>query len=165
MSKHNSRTKTVDAEPIRLEAAKQRQHEAGSELLRTHGWLEYGVMLTTVGGLAVRLANQGFQFIEDYAIRLRQVQAVFSSMDPHNNHIRVQFVAITGAEMSAELSPQIDLHLQTLEGNLVWRVTGMHVKQPLETSMEVARKIVLKLTEVSDRFDTWATNVKHGDNR
>jgi hypothetical protein len=34
MSKHNSRTKTVDAEPIRLEAAKQRQHEAGSELLR-----------------------------------------------------------------------------------------------------------------------------------
>jgi hypothetical protein len=146
--------KGTDAETVRVEAGKQRQHAAGKELLRTQGWLEYGVLLTAVGGLAVRFANEGFQFIEDYAVRLRQVQAVFSPEDPKNNHIRVRFVAVTGAEMPAELSTQIELDLQTSEGDLVWRVTGLHVEHPLETSMEIARRILLKLTEVSDRFDS-----------
>jgi hypothetical protein len=101
--------------------------------------LEYRVLLTAVGGLAVRFANEGFQFTGDYAVRLRQVQAVFSPTDPNNNHIRVLFVAVTGAEMPDELSTQIELDLQTSEGNLAWRVTGLHVEHPLETSMEVAR--------------------------
>jgi hypothetical protein len=151
--KHHAGTKVVDAETVRLEAARQRRQAAGRELLRTQGCLEYGVLLTAVGGLAVRFANEGFQFIEDYAVRLRQVQAVFSPTDRDNNHIRVLFVALTGAEMPAELSTQIELDLQTSAGNLGWRVTGLQVERPLETSMEAARKILVKLTEVSDRFD------------
>jgi hypothetical protein len=151
--KHHAGTKVVNAETVRLEAGRQRQHAAGGELLRTQGWLEYGVLLTAVGGLAVRFANEGFQFIEDYAIRLRRVQAVFSTPDRNNNHIRVLFVAVTGADLPAELSTPIELDLQTSQGNLGWRVTGLHVEHPLDTSMEVARKILVKLTFVSDRFD------------
>jgi hypothetical protein len=151
--KHHAGTKVVSAETVRLEAAKQRQHAAGIELLRTQGCLEYGVLLTAVGGLAVRFADEGFQFMEDYAVRRRQVQAVFAPTDRNNNHIRVLFVAVTGAEMPAELSTQIELDLEASEGNLVWRVTGLHVEHPLETSMEVAHKILVKLTEVGDRFD------------
>jgi hypothetical protein len=151
--KHHSGTKAVNAETVRLEAGRQRQHAAGSELLRTQGCLEYGVLLTAVGGLAVRLANEGFQFMEDYAVRLRQVEAVFSPTDGDNNHIRVLFAAVTGGEMPAELSTQIELDLQTSQGNLGWRVTGLHVEHPLETSMAVACKILAKLVEVSDRFD------------
>ncbi len=157
MIKQNPETNEFDSEADRLEAAKQRQQAAGNELLCTQGWLEYGVMLTAVGGLAVRFASEGFQFIEDYAIRLRQVQAVFSPMDPNNNHIRIQFVAVTDAEMPAELSMQIELELQTSEGNLAWRVTGLHVNHSLETSMEVAHMILVKLTEVSNRFDIVAS--------
>ncbi len=149
-------TKPTDAEMVRLEAARQRQHESGRELLRTQGWLEYGVLLTAAGGLAVRLADEGFQFIEDYAVRLRQVQAVFSPMDAQNNHIRVLFVTVTGAEMPTELATRIELDLQTSEENLVWRVTGLRMERPLETSMEIARKILLKLTEISNRFDILA---------
>ncbi len=156
MTDHLLGAKAADTEAVRLEAAIQHQHAMGRELLRTQGWLEYGVLLTAVGGLAVRFANQGFQFVEDYAVRLRHVQAVFSPMDPKNNHIRVLFVALTGAQMPAELSTQIELDLQTSEGNLVWRVTGLHADRPLETSMEVARKILLKLAEVSNRFDILA---------
>ena len=160
MIKRPTRTKVVNAETLRVEAGKQRQHAAGREILRSQGWLEYGVLLTAVGGLAVRFADKGFQFMEDYAVRLRQVQAVFSPRDPNNNHILVRFVAVTGAEMPAELSTQIELELQTSEGNLVWRVTGLHVEHPLETSMEVARKILLKLSEVSDRFDGLANDAE-----
>jgi hypothetical protein len=152
--KHHAGTKVVNAETVRLEAGRQRQHAAGGELLRTQGCLEYGVLLTAVGGLAVRFAREGFQFIEDYAVRLRQVQAVFSPTDRDNNHIRVLFAAVTGADMPAELSTQIELDLQTSAGNLGWRVTGLHVEHPLETSMEAAREILVKLTEVSDRFDS-----------
>jgi hypothetical protein len=151
--KHHAGTKGVNAETVRLEAGRRRLHAAGSELLRTQGCLEYGVLLTAIGGLAVRFANDGFQFIEDYAVRLHQVQAVFSPTDRNNNHIRVLFVAVTGAEMPAELSMQIELDLQTSQGNLGWRVTGLHVEHPLETSMAVACKILAKLVEVSDRFD------------
>jgi hypothetical protein len=136
--KHHAGAKAVNAETVRLEAGRQRQHAAGSELLRTQGCLEYGVLLTAVGGLAVRLADEGFQFIEDYAVRLRQVQAVFSPTDRDNNHIRVLFAAVTGADMPAELSTQIELDLQTSQGNLGWRVAGLHVEHPLETSMAVA---------------------------
>jgi hypothetical protein len=157
MIKHQAGTNAVNAETNRVDAGKERQHAAGTELLRTQGWLEYGVLLTAVGGLAVRLANEGFQFIEDYAVRLRQVQAVFSPTDRNNNHIRIRFVAVMGAEMPAELSTQIELDLQTSEGNLVWRVTGLPVGHPLENSMEVARKILLKLTEISNRFDILAS--------
>jgi hypothetical protein len=151
--KHHAGTKRVNAETVRLEAGKQRQHTAGNELLRAQGCLEYGVLLTAVGGLAVRFASDGFQFIEDYAVRLRQVQAVFSPTDRDNNHIRVLFAAVTGGDMPAELSTQIELDLQTSQGNLGWRVTGLHVEHPLETSMAVACKILAKLVEVSDRFD------------
>jgi hypothetical protein len=151
--KHHAGTKRVNAETVRLEAGKQRQHAAGNELLRAQGCLEYGVLLTAVGGLAVRFASDGFQFIEDYAVRLRQVQAVFSPTDRDNNHIRVLFAAVTGGDMPAELSTQIELDLQTSQGNLGWRVTGLHVEHPLETSMAVACKILAKLVEVSDRFD------------
>src|SRR4051794_37606811 len=121
-------TKAVDAETVRLEAAIQHQQAMGRELLRTQGWLEYGVLLTAVGGLAVRFANEGFQFIEDYAVRLRQIQAVFSPMDSENKHVRVLFVGVAGIEVPAELATQIDLDLQTSEGNLVWRVTGLHME-------------------------------------
>ena len=151
--KHHAGAKAVNAETGRLEAGRQRQHAAGSELLRTQGCLEYGVLLTAVGGLAVRLADEGFQFMEDYAVRLRQVQAVFYPTDHDNNHIRVLFAAVTGADMAAELSTPIELELQTSQGNLGWRVTGLHVEHPLETSMAVACKILAKLVEVSDRFD------------
>jgi hypothetical protein len=48
---------------------------------------------------------------------------------------------------------QIELDLQTSQGNLGRRVTGLHVERPLETAMEVACKILVKLVEVSDRFD------------
>jgi hypothetical protein len=151
--KHHTGTKGVNAETVRLEAGRQRQHAAGSELLRTQGCLEYGVLLTAIGGLAVRFASDGFQFIEDYAVRLRQVQAVFSPTDRDNSHIRVLFAAVTVADMPAELSTQIELDLQTSQGNLGWRVTGLHVEHPLETSMAVACKILAKLVEVSDHFD------------
>jgi hypothetical protein len=151
--KPHAETKGVDAETVRLEAGRQRQHAAGNELLRTQGCLEYGVLLTAVGGLAVRLADEGFQFMEDYAVRLRQVQAVFSPTDRDNNHIRVLFAAVTSADMPAELSTQIELDLQTSQGNLGWRVTGLHMEHPLETSMAVACKILAKLVEVNDRFD------------
>jgi hypothetical protein len=154
-ARHHAGTKGVNAETVTLEAGRQRQHAAGSELLRTQGCLEYGVLLTAIGGLAVRLANDGFQFIEDYAVRLRQVQAVFSPTDRNNNHIRVLFVTVTvtGGGMPPELSTPIELELQTSQGNLGWRVTGLHVEHPLETSMAVACKILAKLVEVSDRFD------------
>lgn len=156
--KHRAETKVVNAETVRLEAARQRQRAAGRDLLRTQGCLEYGVLLTAVGGLAVRFADEGFQFIEDYAVRLRQVQAVFSTAD-RNNHVQVLFVAVTGAEMPAELSTQIELDLQLSAGNLGWRITGLHTEHPLETSMKVARKILVKLTEVSDRFDILSNQV------
>jgi hypothetical protein len=158
--KHHAETKAVNAETVRLEAGRQRQHAAASELLRTQGCLEYGVLLTAIGGLAVRLANDGFQFMEDYAVRLRQVQAVFSPTDRDNYHIRVLFVAVTGEEMPVELSTLIELDLQTSQGNLGWRVTGLHVEHPLETSMAVACKILAKLVEVSDRFDMLSNSGK-----
>jgi hypothetical protein len=159
-AKHHAGTKGVNAETVRLEAGRQRQHAAGSELLRTQGCLEYGVLLTAIGGLAVRFANDGFQFIEDYAVRLRQVQVVFSPTDHDINHIRVLFAAVTGADMPAELSTQIELDLQASQGNLGWRVAGLHVERPLETSMAVACKILAKLVEVSDRFDMLSNSGK-----
>jgi hypothetical protein len=158
--KPHAGTKGVNAETVRLEAGRQRQHAAGSELLRTQRCLEYGVLLTAVGGLAVRLADEGFQFMEDYAVRLRQVQAVFSPTDRDNNHIRILFAAVTGADMPAGLSTQIELDLQTSQGNLGWRVAGLHVEHPLETSMAVACKILAKLVEVSDRFDMLSNSGK-----
>jgi hypothetical protein len=108
----------------------------------------------------VRLADEGFQFMEDYAVRLRQVQAVFSPTDRDNNHIRILFAAVTGADMPAGLSTQIELDLQTSQGNLGWRVAGLHVEHPLETSMAVACKILAKLVEVSDRFDMLSNSGK-----
>jgi hypothetical protein len=152
--KPQTEAKVVNAETVRLEAGRQRQDAAGKELLKTQGSLEYGVLLTAVGGLAVRFADEGFQFIEDYAVRLRQVQAMFSPTNGENSHIRVDFVPQTGAKMPAELATQVDLDLQTSEGNLLWRVTGLHMEHPLETSMEVARKLLVKLTEISGRFDS-----------
>jgi hypothetical protein len=163
--KHHAGTTGVNAETVRLEAGRQRQHAAGSELLRTQGYLEYGVLLTAIGGLAVRFASDGFQFIEDYAVRLRQVQAAFSPTDRNNNHIRVLFVAVTGAEMPPALSMQIELDLQTSQGNLGWRVTGLRVEHPLETSMTVACKILANLVEVSDRFDMLSNSGKTSDGR
>ena len=69
-------------------------------------------------------------------------------------------MAVPGAEMPAELSMQIELDLQTSQGNLGRRVTGLHVERPLETAMEVACKILVKLVEVSDRFDILSNSGK-----
>jgi hypothetical protein len=55
---------------------------------------------------------------------------------------------------------QIELDLQTSQGNLGRRVTGLHVERPLETAMEVACKILVKLVEVSDRFDSLSNSGK-----
>lgn len=55
---------------------------------------------------------------------------------------------------------QIELDLQTSQGNLGRRVTGLHVERPLETAMEVACKILVKLVEVSDRFDILSNSGK-----
>jgi hypothetical protein len=60
---------------------------------------------------------------------------------------------------------QIELDLQTSQGNLGWKVTGLHVERPLETSMEVACKIFVKLVDVSDRFDILSNSGKTNGGR
>jgi len=129
---------------------RQRQQAADRELLRTQRPLEYGVLLTAVGGLAVRFADEGFQFVEDYALRLGDVQAIFSPTDSNNDHIRVLFQPVRSAQFSAGTTTEVRLDLEVSDGSLLWRVSGLTTDKRLSSSFEVASDILLKLTDISE---------------
>ncbi len=128
---------------------RKRQAAADQESLRVQRPLEYGVLLTAVGGLAVRFADEGFQFVEDYALRLGDVQAIFSPTDSNHDHIRVLFEPIAGARSAAAIT-EVHLDLLASEGSLFWKVSGLSTDKRLSTSLEVASDILLKLTDISE---------------
>ena len=122
---------------------------ADPEQLRAQRPLEYGVMLTAVGGLAVRFADEGFHFIEDYALRLDDVEAVFAPTDSSKEHIRVLFQRVGGAQTAPGLATEVRLDLEVSEGSLMWKVSGLPTNNRLVSSFEAATELLLKLTDFS----------------
>jgi hypothetical protein len=122
---------------------------ADPEQLRAQKPLEYGVMLTAVGGLAVRFADEGFHFVEDYALRLDDVEAVFAPTDSSKEHIRILFQPVGGALALPGPPSEVRLDLEVSEGSLMWKVSGLPTNNRLVSSFEAASEILLKLTDFS----------------
>lgn len=153
-----SRQDKIKAHAEESARAGEQQQAADREQLRAQRPLEYGVLLTAVGGLAVRFADEGFQFLEDYALRLRNAQAIFSATDKTNEHITISFQWVSGGQLPASAATEVLLDLEVSEGALFWNVSGLSTDPGLFTSFEVASDILLKLTDISERFDKRVSN-------